>query len=96
MYWIVPSVSFSPRTNEYGRMSDRIFPMIAEVGLYEYIYMVATDLFPSHNIQTNICAIQWVINGYDDVALKVNEEKICSKDVMTSSLTSRKGQKSGR
>ena len=28
VYRIVPSVTFSPRTNVYGRMSDRIFPMI--------------------------------------------------------------------
>ena len=40
---IVPSVSFNPRTNVYGRMSDRVFPMIAYVGLYRY--MVAENLF---------------------------------------------------
>ena len=73
VYRIVPGL-FSPKTNVYGRMSDRIFPMIAEVGLYKYIYMVATDLFPSHNIQNNICAIQPLICGSDDVAFKVNED----------------------
>ena len=36
---IVPSVSFSPRTNVYGRMSDKVFPMIEWVGLYKYIWL---------------------------------------------------------
>ena len=36
---IVPSVSFNPRTNVNGRMSDRVFPMIKWVGLYEYIWL---------------------------------------------------------
>ena len=36
---IVPSVSFNPRTNVYGRMSDKVFPMIKWVGLYKYIWL---------------------------------------------------------
>ena len=75
-------------------MSDRIFPMIAEVGLYKYIWW--QRIYSLRIISNNICADQLVINGYDDVAFKVNEEKICSKDVMTSSLTTRNGTKSGR
>merc|ERR1712080_413194 len=36
---IVPSFSFSPRTNVYGRMSDRVFLMIEYVGMYKYIWL---------------------------------------------------------
>ena len=42
---IVPSISFSPRTNVYGRMSDKVFSM-SEYDCSVQIYMVAMDLFP--------------------------------------------------
>ena len=70
VYRIVPSVSFSPRTNVYGRMSDRIVPMIERVGLNKYIWW-PTDLFPSHNIQNLFVQIQLMIDGSDNVAFKV-------------------------
>ena len=66
---IVPSVSFNPRTNENGRMSDKVFPMIKWVGLYKYIWL---QRIYSLSITSRIFVqTQLVINGSDNVAFKV-------------------------
>ena len=66
---IVSSVSFNPRTNGYGRMSDRVFPMIEWVGLYKYIWL---QRIYSLSITSRIFVqTQLVINGSDNVAFKV-------------------------